>query len=197
MDFASPVTLQGAHVRLRPLAAEHAPELAELVDKGGLHRLWYTTIAPPAEMGAMVAERLAHRACGQWLPFVVESIASGRLVGCTNYLNIDGTHRRLEIGGTFYAPSVQRSAVNTECKLLLLTHAFEALDCIAVEFRTHRLNHASRAAIERLGAQFDGVLRNHQLASNGTLRDTAVYSITSSEWPTVKTHLRWQLDKPR
>ena len=115
----------------------------------------------------------------------------------TTYMNVDSVHRRVEIGSTWTAASMQRGPFNTECKLLLLTHAFEALGCIAVEFRTHFFNQQSRRAIERLGARLDGILRNHQRASNGTLRDTCVYSITEAEWPTVKTHLRWQLDKPR
>ena len=112
-------------------------------------------------------------------------------------MNVDAPNRRVEIGSTWYAKRVQRSAVNTQCKLLLLTHAFEKLDCIAVEFRTHFFNQQSRRAIERLGAKLDGILRSHQRASNGSLRDTCVYSITASEWPAVKTHLRWQLDRPR
>jgi N-acetyltransferase len=112
-------------------------------------------------------------------------------------MNIDATHRHVEIGSTWYAKRVQRGPLNTECKRLLLGHAFEALDCIAVEFRTHRFNTQSRRAIERLGAQLDGVLRNHQRAANGSLRDTAVYSITADEWPAVKAHLDWQLTRPR
>jgi RimJ/RimL family protein N-acetyltransferase len=112
-------------------------------------------------------------------------------------MNIDAANQRLEIGGTFYAASVQRTAINTECKLMLLRHAFEALGCIAVEFRTHRLNQQSRRAIERLGAQLDGILRCHARSSDGTLRDTAVYSITAAEWPTIRSHLKWQLEKPR
>jgi RimJ/RimL family protein N-acetyltransferase len=115
----------------------------------------------------------------------------------TNYLNIEPDHRRLEIGGTWYRQSVQRSQVNTECKLLLLSQAFDVLHCIAVEFRTHYFNYQSRRGIERLGAKLDGVLRSHQIAGKGTLRDTCVYSIIASEWPTVKAHLRWQMDKPR
>jgi RimJ/RimL family protein N-acetyltransferase len=115
----------------------------------------------------------------------------------TTYMNIDAASRHLEIGSTWYRQSVQRTALNTECKLLLLTHAFEALNCIAVEFRTHFFNHQSRKGIERLGAKLDGVLRSHQLSSNGTLRDTCVYSIIASEWPAVKTHLQHQLVKPR
>jgi RimJ/RimL family protein N-acetyltransferase len=129
-------------------------------------------------------------------PFTVFD-ASGRVVGMTTYMNTDPVHKRVEIGSTWYAESAQRSALNTQCKRLLLAHAFETLDCIAVEFRTHRLNSQSRRAIERLGAQLDGVLRSHLRAADGTLRDTAVYSITAAEWPTVRSHLDWQLAKPR
>jgi RimJ/RimL family protein N-acetyltransferase len=124
------------------------------------------------------------------LPFAVRECAGERLVGMTTYMNVDAANRRLEIGSTWYSRSVQRSGLNTQCKLLLLTHAFEQLHCIAVEFRTHFFNRQSRRAIERLGARLDGILRNHQLARNGTLRDTCVYSIIHSEWPTVKTHLQ-------
>jgi RimJ/RimL family protein N-acetyltransferase len=115
----------------------------------------------------------------------------------TTYMNIDAANRRVEIGSTWYRASVQRTPLNTECKLMLLAHAFEVLDCIAVEFRTHRFNTASRRAIERLGAQLDGMLRAHQRMPDGTLRDTAVYSIVAAEWPTVKAHLAWQLQRPR
>jgi N-acetyltransferase len=130
------------------------------------------------------------------LPFTVFD-SQGRIVGMTTYMNIDAANRRLEIGSTWYARSVQRTALNTQCKRLLLGHAFEALSCIAVEFRTHRLNSQSRRAIERLGAQLDGILRSHQISPNGSLRDTAVYSITAAEWPTVAAHLDWQLSRPR
>jgi N-acetyltransferase len=130
------------------------------------------------------------------LPFTVLD-AAGVPCGMTTYMNADAVHRRVEIGSTWYARRVQRTALNTECKLMLLGQAFDALGCIAVEFRTHRFNHASRRGIERLGAQLDGILRNHQRLADGTLRDTCVYSITVDEWPTVSTHLRWQLDRPR
>jgi RimJ/RimL family protein N-acetyltransferase len=130
------------------------------------------------------------------LPFTVQD-ANGRTVGMTTYMNIDASNRRVEIGSTWYARSVQRTGLNTQCKRLLLGHAFETLGCIAVEFRTHRLNTQSRRAIERLGAQLDGILRAHQISPNGTLRDTAVYSITAAEWPTVRAHLDWQLARPR
>src|ERR1700689_5492309 len=132
------------------------------------------------------------------IPFAVIEKATGEAVGMTTYMHIDAANRRVEIGSTWYRKRVQRSALNTECKLLLLTHAFENLSCIAVEFRTHFFNHASRRGIERLGAKQDGILRNHQIASNGTLRDTVVYSILPGEWPTVKAHLNYQLnDKVR
>jgi RimJ/RimL family protein N-acetyltransferase len=131
------------------------------------------------------------------LPFVVRDNATGDIVGSTRYFNVDAANRRLEIGHTWYARRVQRTPVNTECKLLLLTHAFETLRCIAVEFRTHWFNHASRTAIARLGAKQDGVLRNHQLMADGARRDTVVFSIIDNEWPAVRAHLMHQLVKPR
>ena len=131
------------------------------------------------------------------MPFVVRDHATGDIVGSTRYFNVDADNRRLEIGHTWYAKRVQRTGVNTECKLLLLAHAFEMLRCIAVEFRTHWFNQASRAAIARLGAKQDGVLRNHQLLADGSYRDTVVFSIIESEWPAVKRHLRFQLERPR
>ena len=131
------------------------------------------------------------------LPFTVVDGATGKAAGMTTYMNIDAPHRRVEIGSTWYRKGVQRTDLNTHCKLLLLTHAFEKLDCIAVEFRTHFFNQQSRRAIERLGAKLDGILRNHQRTPNGKLRDTCVYSIVAAEWPTVKAHLEWQLQRPR
>ena len=196
MPWPDPITLSGRHSRLLPLAAEHAASLAEAVRDGELWKLWYTAVPSPETMAAEIARRLALQAAGSMLPFTVLD-ASGTTVGMTTYMNIDATHKRVEVGSTWYAKRVQRTILNTECKLLLLGHAFDALDCIAVEFRTHRFNQQSRRGIERLGAQLDGILRNHQRAGNGTLRDTVVYSITADEWPAVQTHLRWQLDKPR
>ena len=196
MSFTPPVTLRGTHAALEPLAAEHAAALCEAARDGELWKLWYTAIPSPDGMAAEIARRLGLQAGGSMLPFTVID-AGGRVVGMTTYMNIDAVHRRVEIGSTWTAASAQRGPLNTECKLLLLTHAFETLGCIAVEFRTHFFNQLSRRAIERLGAKLDGVLRNHQRTPNGSLRDTAVYSIIDSEWPTVKTHLRWQLDKPR
>ena len=196
MSFTRPVTLRGTHAALEPLATEHTEALCEAARDGELWKLWYTAIPSPDGMAAEIVRRLALQASGSMLPFTVID-AAGRVVGMTTYMNIDAVHRRVEIGSTWTATSAQRGPLNTECKLLLLTHAFETLGCIAVEFRTHFFNQQSRRAIERLGAKLDGVLRNHQRASNGNLRDTAVYSIIDSEWPAVKTHLRWQLDKPR
>lgn len=197
MAWVEPLLLQGSRASLAPLAQSHANDLAGAVRDGELWKLWYTLIPPPDQMAGFIDQRLSAQAKGTCLPFVVLDNASGKALGMTNYLNIDADHRRLEIGGTWYRKSVQRSQINTECKLMLLGHAFEALHSIAVEFRTHFFNHQSRRGIERLGAKLDGILRSHQLASNGTLRDTCVYSIVASEWPTVKAHLTWQMEKPR
>jgi RimJ/RimL family protein N-acetyltransferase len=197
MSFAPAVSLLGRHVSLVPLSHAHHDQLVEAVKDGELWNLWYTSIPAPEQMGAEIDRRLEQQKQGSMLPFTVIEQASGEAVGMTTYMNIDGAIRRLEIGSTWYRKRVQRSALNTECKLLLLTHAFEQLGCPAVEFRTHFFNHQSRAGIERLGAKLDGVLRQHQRARNGTLRDTCVYSIIDSEWPTVKAHLSHQLSKPR
>lgn len=194
--ITAPVTLTGTHVSLVPLAAAHAPALAEAVRDGQLWDLWYTAVPTPEGMAAEITRRLGLQAASSMLPFAVLD-ASGTPVGMTTYMNIDNAHQRVEIGSTWYAGRVQRSPLNTEAKRLLLAHAFEQLQCIAVEFRTHRFNHQSRRAIERLGAQQDGILRNHQRAGNGSLRDTVVYSITADEWPTVRTHLDFQLSRPR
>jgi RimJ/RimL family protein N-acetyltransferase len=147
-------------------------------------------------MGEYVATALDMRERFDAMPFAVRD-ATGDVVGCTRFFNVDVANRRLEIGHTWYAKRVQRTPLNTECKLLLLTHAFEKLGCIAVEFRTHWFNQASRAAIARLGAKQDGVLRNHQLGSDGARRDTVVFSIIDGEWPAVRKHLGFQLERPR
>jgi len=194
--WPEPVTLTAPHATLRPLAPEHHDALCDATRDGELWRLWYTAVPSPAGMAAEIERRLALQAAGSMLPFTVFDRA-GRVVGMTTYMNIDARNRRLEIGSTWTALGAQRGALNTQCKRLLLAHALEALDCIAVEFRTHRLNAQSRRAIERLGAQLDGMLRAHQIAADGTVRDTAVYSITAAEWPAVKSHLDWQLSKPR
>lgn len=196
MSWPPEVELHGLHTAVVPLRREHADALAEAVRDGELWKLWYTSIPSPEGMDREIERRLALRAAGTMLPFTVLDAASTP-VGMTTYMNVDATNRRVEIGSTWYARRVQRTPLNTECKLMLLAHAFEPLDCIAVEFRTHRFNTASRRAIERLGAQLDGMLRSHQRLADGTLRDTAVYSITAAEWPTVREHLRWQLERPR
>ena len=197
MPWPEPVTLSGPHARLEPLSHEHRDGLVEAVKDGELWKLWYTSVPTPDGMAKEIDRRLSLQAAGSMLPFTVFD-ADGKVAGMTTYMNVDATNRRVEIGSTWYAKWVQRSGLNTQCKLLLLSHAFEPLSCIAVEFRTHFFNQQSRRAIERLGAKQDGILRSHQVAPNGTLRDTVVYSITAAEWPTVKAHLNFQLiDKAR
>ena len=196
MSWPAAVVLRGTHAALLPLSAEHRAALADAACDGELWRLWYTSVPSPDAMGAEIERRLALQAAGTMLPFTVLD-ASGRVVGMTTYMHIDAANKRVEIGSTWTARSAQRGPLNTAAKLLLLGHAFDALGCIAVEFRTHRLNPQSRSAIERLGAQLDGVLRAHQRSADGNLRDTAVYSITAPEWPAVRTHLEWQLVRPR
>ena len=196
MSWLEPVTLTSGRVTLEPLARRHEAELAEAVRDGELWRLWYTSVPSPDGMGAEIDRRLGLQAAGSMLPFAVidgaEGSGLGRAVGMTTYMNVDAANKRVEIGSTWYRRSVQRSDLNTRCKLLLLGHAFETLGCIAVEFRTHFFNRQSRAGIERLGAKLDGILRSHQRAANGTLRDTCVYSIIAGEWPTVKAHLEFR-----
>jgi RimJ/RimL family protein N-acetyltransferase len=194
MPWLEPVSLRGEHARLEPLSQAHHDGLVEAVKDGELWNLWYTFVPRPEIMATEIDRRLGLQAAGSMLPFTVFD-ADGRIAGMTTYMNVDANNRRVEIGSTWYAKRVQRTAVNTQCKLLLLAHAFEKLDCIAVEFRTHFFNHQSRRGIERLGAKQDGILRNHQIAPNGTLRDTVVFSIIASEWPTVKAHLNYQLNE--
>lgn len=186
MTWPAPITLTGSHVKLVPLEASHAESLSQHV--GDLHQLWYTTVPTPAQMRGEIARRLTLQRDGTMTPFAI-CTPDGTPVGMTTYMNVDAVHKRVEIGSTWISRAVQRSGLNTQAKLLLLTHAFEVLDCIAVEFRTHRLNTQSRRAIERLGAQLDGVLRSHMVVANGTIRDTAVYSITAAEWPAIKAGL--------
>ena len=197
MPWLEPVTLSGPYARLEPLSHGHIDGLTEAVKDGDLWTLWYTYVPTPEGMGKEIDRRLGLQSAGSMLPWTVFD-ADGKIAGMTTYMNVDTPNRRVEIGSTWYAKRVQRSALNTQCKLLLLSHAFEKLDCIAVEFRTHFFNQQSRRGIERLGAKLDGILRSHQLASNGTLRDTVVYSIIASEWLTVRAHLNYQLnEKPR
>jgi N-acetyltransferase len=194
MTWPEPVTLRGRNATLEPLAQSHREGMVEAVKDGELWKLWYTSVPSPEGMAAEIDRRLALQAKGSMLPFAVLD-AAGKCAGMTTYMNIDPTFKRMEIGSTWYAKRVQRTPLNTECKLMLMTHAFEKLNCIAVEYRTGFFNHQSRRAIERLGAKLDGILRNHQRYANGTLRDTCVYSIIESEWPAVKTHLTFQLER--
>jgi RimJ/RimL family protein N-acetyltransferase len=195
--FIEPVTLRGRYATIEPLAREHADALRRAAADGELWRLWYTSVAPPEKMDEYVATALDMRERLGAMPFIVRDASNGEVVGCTRYFNIDAGNRRLEIGHTWYAKSAQRTAINTECKLLLLTHAFEKLACIAVEFRTHWFNQASREAIARLGAKQDGILRNHQVSADGVKRDTVVFSIIDGEWPAVKRHLQFLLERKR
>jgi len=192
-DPVQPVTLTGTLVRLEPLRAEHEAGLADAVRDGELWRLWYTTIPRPEDMGAEIRRRLALQEAGTMLPFTTVSLRDERIIGMTSFMNIDRTLPRVEIGSTWNAASAQGSGTNADSKLALLTHAFEVWGCPAVELRTSWMNRQSRNAIERLGAKLDGVLRQHSRTSDGTLRDTCVYSITPAEWPQVRSMLRFRL----
>lgn len=185
------VTLTSPHACLRPTAVADAADLALAAADGETASLWFTSAPAPEAAAEEIERRLAARAAGTMLPFTV--LVGGRAAGMTTYVNIDAANRRLEIGSTWYRKSCRRTAVNTACKRLLLAHAFETLDCIAVEFRTHFFNAASRRAIERLGAKLDGILRSHEIGRAGELRDTCVYSIVAAEWPAVRANLDWRL----
>jgi RimJ/RimL family protein N-acetyltransferase len=191
--WLQPVTLTGDVVTLEPLRHDHVGALADAASDGRLWELWYTFVPTREGMAADIEAKLAQRDAGTMLPFVVRRNDTGAVVGVTTYCNVDAETPRLEIGYTWTAASAQRSGVNTESKLLLLTHAFEVLGCIAVEFRTHWHNRQSRTAIARLGAKQDGVLRNHRRMPDGSLRDTVVFSITDAEWPAVRSNLRSRL----
>ncbi len=191
MLLTDPVVLENAWVRLEPLDPAHVPDLAEA--SVGLEHAWYTSVPEPQAMSADVALRLAWRDAGTMNPWAVRRLDTGRVVGTTTFCNIDQPNRHVEIGHTWIGPSAQRTAVNTAMKLLTLGHAFEACDAIAVEFRTHWHNRQSRAAIARLGAKQDGVLRNHKLGPDGTLRDTVVFSVLPTEWPAVRLGLTERL----
>ena len=196
MTWPEPVTLRGRYATLEPLAARHHDGMAEATKDGELWKLWYTSVPSPDGMAKEIERRLDLQAKGSMLPFAVLD-ADGRVAGMTTLMNIDAVHKRVEIGSTWYAKRVQRTPLNTECKLMLMGHAFETLSCIAVEYRTSFFNQQSRRAIERLGAKLDGILRCHQRHSDGSLRDTCVYSVVAGEWPAVKTHLAFQLNRPR
>ena len=198
-QWIAPPSLTGQHVTLVPLSQQHHDDLVVAVRDGELWQLWYTAIPTPEGMAAEIARRLDLEAKGSMCPFAVIDATSGQAVGMTTYMNIDAVNRRVEIGSTWYRQSVQRTSLNTEAKRMLLAHAFEQLNCIAVEFRTHFFNHQSRRAIERLGAKLDGILRSHQInphpLASGAMRDSCVYSIIASEWSSVRAHLDFQLSR--
>jgi len=196
MAWLEPLTLTAEYARLEPLSHDHHDGLCEAAQDGELWNLWYTSVPSPERMRAEIDRRLGLQAQGTMLPFAVRA-PNGMVAGMTTYMNVDRVNRRVEIGSTWYAKSAQRTTLNTACKLLLLRHAFVTLNCIAVEFRTNFFNHQSRRAIERLGAKLDGILRNHMICPNGTLRDTCVYSILPGEWPAVEAHLQHQLRRER
>ncbi len=193
--WIEPVTLTGTNVILEPLTLEYLEGIQSAVKDGELWKLWFTSVPSPETAEATIKTALDLRENAGWMPFVVRKKSTGKVIGSTRYCNVDEVNQRLEIGYTWYAESYQRTAVNTECKYLLLTHAFEKLDAIAVEFRTHWHNLKSRAAIARLGAKLDGVLRNHQKSADGVYRDTVVFSIINLEWPVVKKSLEYKLSK--
>lgn len=187
------VELTSASVKLIPLQHEHAPSLLQAAGDGELWKLWFTGVPKEQTIFAYIENALDQQAKGLALPFAVMDKATGTLIGSTRFCNADLINHRVEIGYTWYAKRHQRSAINTECKQLLLTHAFETLKAIAVEFRTHWHNQASRQAIARLGAKQDGVIRNHQKTADGVYRDTVIFSIINHEWPAVKMGLAHKL----
>lgn len=189
------IQLQGTLVRLEILSIEHVDALTEAVKDGELWNLWYTSAPEPENVKKYIETALAEFSNDLSLPFAILRKEDNKLIGTTRYMNADSKNKRLEIGSTWYSKSVQRTGVNTACKYLLLQYAFETLDCIAVEFRTHIHNHQSRTAIARLGAKQDGILRNHRIDKSGCLRDTVVFSILDSEWKTVKKSLEYKMNK--
>ncbi len=192
-DWRTVPTLQGRHATLQPLAATHADELRAALGDGALSKLWYTNVPTPAQAGAYIDTALRMQAAGEALPFVVRD-AAGQVVGSTRFYDLLPDVPRLSIGYTFYAPSAQRTGLNTETKLMLLEHAFERLGCISVVFETSWFNHASRTAIARLGAKQDGVLRGHKRHADGSIRDTVIFSLLDTEWPAARRHLQYRLE---
>lgn len=197
MKKPEPITLSSGAVRLEPLTPDHVAGLEAAARDGELWTLRVTSVPAPGETAAYVAAALKGQSEGHMLPFAVRDTASGAVIGSTRYHDIVPAVERLEIGYTWYAKQWQRSHVNTTCKLLLLTHAFETLGAQLVGWRTDNFNFASQRAIERLGARRDGVLRHHALRRDGTVRDTVMYSLASGEWPEVKAHLQYLLEQPR
>jgi RimJ/RimL family protein N-acetyltransferase len=197
MDTPAPITLEGQGVRLEPLTREHHDGLVAAARDGELWKLWFTSVPEPDQAHAYVSAALAGQDAGHMLPWAVRELATGLIAGSTRYHDIVPAAGRVEIGYTWYARRWQKSHVNTACKLLLLGHAFEALECAVVGLRTDNFNFASQQAIEALGARKDGVIRHHAPRRDGTVRDTVMYSLAAGEWPEVKAHLLWQLTRPR
>jgi N-acetyltransferase len=197
MISPQPVALEGHGVRLEPLAREHHDGLAAAAADGELWKLWFTSVPEPEQTHAYISAALAGRDAGHMLPWAVREFASGAIVGSTRYHDVVPAIARVEIGYTWYARRCQKTGVNTACKLLLMTHAFEALGCAVVGFRTDNFNFASQQAIAALGAKKDGVIRHHHARRDGTVRDTVIYSILAAEWPDVKRHLELRLDRRR
>jgi RimJ/RimL family protein N-acetyltransferase len=197
MAFVEPVTLEGYGLRVSPLALEHEAGLRTAAADGALWTIRVTSVPEPENTRKYIEEALAMREAGNRFAFVVQDAASGKVLGCSSYHDILPAVKRVEIGYTWYAKSVQRTHVNTACKLLLMTHAFETLGCHVVGWRTDNFNFASQAAIERLGAHKDGVIRGHALRRDGTIRDTVMYSLRAGEWPEVRAQLLYALNKPR
>ncbi len=191
--WIEPIALTGSTVVLESLSLEHLEGIQTAVKDGELWKLWFTSVPSPEKAEEYIKTALDLRENAGWMPFVVREKVTNKIIGSTRYCNVDEVNQRLEIGYTWYSESYQRTSVNTECKYLLLSHAFEKLNAIAVEFRTHWHNHKSREAIARLGAKQDGVLRNHQKGANGIYRDTVVFSIINLEWPVVKQSLLFKL----
>jgi len=197
MAFVEPVTLEGYGLRLVPLALEHEAGLRTAAADGALWTIRVTSVPEPENTRKYIEDALAMREAGNRFAFVVQDASSGKVLGCSSYHDILPAVKRVEIGYTWYAKSVQRTHVNTACKLLLMTHAFETLGCHVVGWRTDNFNFASQAAIERLGAHKDGVIRGHALRRDGTIRDTVMYSLRAGEWPEVLAQLLYALNKPR
>lgn len=197
MAFVEPATLEGYGLRVLPLALEHEQGLQAAAADGALWTIRVTSVPEPENTRQYIEDALAMRDAGNRFAFVVQDAASGKVLGCSSYHDILPAVKRVEIGYTWYAQSVQRTHVNTACKLLLMTHAFETLGCHVVGWRTDNFNFASQAAIERLGARKDGVIRGHALRRDGTIRDTVMYSLRAGEWPEVRAQLLYALNKPR
>jgi len=197
MAFVEPVTLTARGITLLPLTLEHESGLRAAAADGELWNIRVTSVPEPENTRKYIEDALAMREAGNRFAFAVTESDTGKVLGCSSYHDILPAVKRVEIGWTWYAKSVQRSHVNSTAKLLLMTHAFETLGCHVVGWRTDNFNFASQAAIERLGAKKDGVLRGHALRRDGTIRDTVMYSLRSGEWPEVKAQLLYSLDKPR